>query len=71
MPKKNKTSEDHLQIIEYLLAGLLLKKEPDIKKVAKILGCSDVTLTKLYPEHRKHNKKQTKHAESDQLDTQS
>lgn len=61
MPKKVKTPEEHLQTIEYLLAGLLLKKEVDVKKVAKIIGCSDRTLTAMYPERRKVNKgKKTK-----------
>jgi len=52
MPKKIKTTEEHLQTIEYLLAGLLLKKDVDIKKVAKIIECSDKTLTRMYPEKR-------------------
>jgi len=49
MPKKNKEVEDRLQTIEYLLAGILLKREPNIKEVAKIVGCSDTVLTALYP----------------------
>ena len=53
MAKKNKSVEEHLQTVEYLLAGLLLKKDVDLKKVAKIIGCSDKTLTSLYPERRK------------------
>ena len=53
MPRKTKTAEDRLQAIEYLLAGILLKKNTDIKKVAKIIGCSDKTLTKIYPERKK------------------
>jgi|GEM_PF-4495904 hypothetical protein len=53
MPKKTKTTEEHLQTIEYLLAGLLLKKEVDIKKIAKIIGCSDKILSDLYPEKRR------------------
>jgi len=52
MPKKIKTQEDHLQAIQYLLAGLLLKKDIDIKKAAKIIGCSDKILTALYPERK-------------------
>ena len=32
MPKKNKELEDRLKTIEYLLAGLLLKKNPNIKQ---------------------------------------
>lgn len=61
MPKKIKTTEEHLQTIEYLLAGLLLKKEVDVKKVAKIIGCSDKILTNMYPERRrgKTNAKET------------
>lgn len=59
MPKKNKELEDRLKTIEYLLAGLLLKKAPNIKQVAKIIGCSDKVLTKLYPskETKKNDKK--------------
>ena len=53
MPKKTKSTEEHLQTVQYLLAGILLKKEVDIKKVAKIIGCSDKTLTALYPEKRR------------------
>lgn len=56
MPKKIKTTEEHLQTIEYLLAGLLLKKEVDVKKVAKIIGCSDKILTAMYPERRRGKK---------------
>ena len=57
MPKKIKSIEDHLQSIEYLLAGLLLKKDVDLKKVSRIIGCSDKTLTKLYPQKRQVSKK--------------
>ena len=56
MPKKIKTNEEHLQTIEYLLAGLLLKKEVDVKKVAKIIGCSDNVITGLYPNKRGGNR---------------
>lgn len=58
MPKKVKTPEEHWQTIEYLLAGLLLKKEVDVKKVAKIIGCSDRILTAMYPKRRKAKKEQ-------------
>ncbi len=57
MPKKVKTTEGHLQVIEYLLAGLLLKKEVDIKKVAKIIGCSDNALTAIYPKKGKRRRR--------------
>ena len=53
MPKKNKELEDRLQTIEYLLAGILLKREPNIKEVAKIIGCSDNILSALYPGKKK------------------
>lgn len=56
MPKKIKTQEEHLQTIEYLLAGILLKKDVDMRKVAKIIGCSDNILTTLYPEKKKGKK---------------
>ena len=56
MPKKTKTVEEHLQTVEYLLAGLLLKKDVDVKKVAKIMGCSDNVITALYPEKKKGGK---------------
>jgi hypothetical protein len=57
MPKKSKRIEEHLQSIEYLLAGILLKKETDIKKVGKIIGCSDKVLTNLYPGKKKSRRK--------------
>ena len=63
MPKKLKTTKEHLQAIEYLLAGILLKKEVGIKKVAKIICCSDKTLTSLYPEKRRGNKNVKKNKE--------
>ena len=53
MPKKTKTVEEHLQDIKYLLASILLKKEPTIKEVAKVVGCSDNKLTRLFPERKK------------------
>ncbi len=57
MPKKVKKIEDHLQSVELLLAGILLKKEADLKSVAKIIGCSDKTLTSIYPERKKRKKR--------------
>ena len=58
MPIKNKTQEEHLQDIKYLLAGILLDKKPNIKEVAKVIGCSDKTLTKLYPERKGKSKQE-------------
>jgi hypothetical protein len=49
MSKKTKSVEDHLQDIKYLLAGILLKKEIDIGKAAKIVSCRKQTLTAMYP----------------------
>ena len=55
MSKKNKEIEEHLKDIKYLLAGILMNKKPNIKEVAKAAGCSDKTLTKLYPEKTKRS----------------
>ena len=57
MQKKNKTVEDHLQIIEYLLAGLLLKRDTDVNKIARVIGCSSKTLSKIFPEKRQKGNK--------------
>ena len=53
MPKKIKTQEAHLETIEYLLAGLLLKRNIDVNKLARIIGCSSKTLSQMYPEKKK------------------
>jgi hypothetical protein len=53
MPKKTKTVEDHLEIIENLLAGILLKRTPNVKQVAAIIGSSSDRLTELYPRSNK------------------
>ncbi len=53
MPKKPKTVEEHLEIMENLLAGVILKREPNVKKLAKIMGVSSDKLTELYPTSRK------------------
>lgn len=59
MPKKIKDAEDRLKTIELLLAGILLKRQPNVKEVAKIVGCSDVLLSELYPDKtgKKNGKK--------------
>ncbi len=49
IPKKPKKVEDHLEIIENLLAGIILKRTPNVKQVAKIMEISDNELTRLYP----------------------
>lgn len=53
MPKKPKTVEEHLEIIENLLAGVILKRTPNVKEVAKIMGISSDKLTELYPRSKK------------------
>lgn len=53
MPKKIKTQEEHLQTIEYLLAGLLLKRDVEVNKLARIIGCSSKILSQMYPEKKK------------------
>jgi len=57
MPKKIKDTKDHLQAIEYLLAGILLKRDVNVKDIAKIIGCSDNALTKLYPQKGRKSSK--------------
>lgn len=49
MAKKIKTTEEHLQTIEFLLAGIILKRDMNARKIAKIIGCSDSKLTELFP----------------------
>ena len=49
LPKKVKTVEEHLEIIENLLVGIILKRKPNVKELAKILGVSDNKLTEMYP----------------------
>ncbi|MBS3077362.1 hypothetical protein J4233_03755 [Candidatus Pacearchaeota archaeon] len=64
MPKKNKEIEDRLQTIEYLLAGILMKREPNIKEVAKVIGCSDTKLSSLFPDRKKKGKNKLDNEES-------
>jgi AraC-like DNA-binding protein len=56
MTENNKEIQKHWKEIKYLLAGILLNKKPNIKEVAKAAGCSDKTLTKLFPERKKNAK---------------
>jgi len=60
MPKKTKDEKGHLKTIQYLLAGILLKKDVTLKQVAKIIACSDKTLTAMYPERKVRKKWQKK-----------
>ena len=49
LPKKVKTIEEHLEIIENLLVGIILKRRPNVKELAKIMGVSDNKITQMYP----------------------
>jgi hypothetical protein len=52
-PKKAKTVEEHLEIIENMLAGIILERTPNVKELAKIMGVSSDRLTELYPVSKK------------------
>jgi len=54
IPKKTKKVEDHLEIIENLLAGIILERTPTVKQLAKIMEISDKELTRLYPRPKKN-----------------
>jgi len=60
MPKKTKSEEEHLKTIEFLLAGILLKRNTDVQKVAKIIGCTTGVLTDMFPEKRNRGGKGVK-----------
>lgn len=59
MPKQTKSDKESLRNIQLLLAGLLLKEEPrpDVKKLAKLIGVSDKTITDLYRQRAQRKKK--------------
>ena len=59
MPKKIKSDEESLKNIQLLLAGLLLKEDPkpDVKKLAKLIGVSDKTITDLYRQRAPRKRK--------------
>jgi predicted transcriptional regulator len=52
-PARVKTAEERLEAIEYLLAGMLLRRKPNVNEVAKILGIAPSKLVKLFPERKK------------------
>lgn len=56
MVKKPRTIEEELRKVQYLLVGILLKKEPTVKELSKIMGVSDNAITKLFPEKKKRKK---------------
>jgi len=49
VPKKVKTVEEHLEVVENLLVGIILKRKPSVKELAKIVGVSDNKITEMYP----------------------
>jgi predicted transcriptional regulator len=59
MPKE-KTVEEHLEAIENLLACQLLDKGYTINDVAKIVGCVNTRIMKIYPKSRKGKNNATK-----------
>lgn len=56
MPKKPKSVEEHLETIENLLVGIILKRKPSVKDVAKIVGISDKRITEMYPQPKGEKK---------------
>jgi DNA-binding transcriptional regulator YhcF (GntR family) len=44
--------EKELKKVQYLLAGLLLKRAPSVKEIAKIIECSNKTISKIYPDKK-------------------
>ncbi len=52
MPKKVKTVEEHLETIENLLVGILLKRRPNVRELAKIVGVSNEKITQMYPKRK-------------------
>ncbi len=58
MPKKPKTTDDRLDITAYLLAGLLLKRKPNVNEVAKILGVAPSKLVEMFPEKEKKGRQE-------------
>ena len=65
MPENNKEIIEHLKRIEYLLAGILLGRKPNVKEVAKAIKCSDNTLTAVFPDKGKGKKVKTGEAQSE------
>jgi len=55
VPKKTKSTEEHLRTIELMLAGILLSQDskPEVKKLAKLIRVSDKALSELFPQTRR------------------
>jgi hypothetical protein len=56
IPPKKKTVEEHLETIEMLLAGLLLKNEIPVKRISKVMGMRDTNITNVYPQNKEREK---------------
>jgi len=58
MSKKIKSVEEHLQTVQILLAGLLLKEEPrpSVEKLEALLEIRKGTLSELFPQRRNKRK---------------
>lgn len=54
MPKKTRTTEEHLKTIELLVAGLLMnqEKKPSVQEIARLIGVDESTITELYPQRK-------------------
>jgi hypothetical protein len=52
LPKKVRTAEEHLETIENLLVGILLKRQPTVRELAKIIGVSTDRITQMYPKRK-------------------
>jgi hypothetical protein len=54
MPKKTKTTEEHLKIIELLVAGVLMnqEKKPSVQQIARLIGVDESVIADLYPQRK-------------------
>jgi hypothetical protein len=54
MPDEKKTTDEHLETIELLMAGILLNQQskPSVKTLAKLIGVSDSTIADPFPKRK-------------------
>jgi hypothetical protein len=54
MPKKIKTTEEHLKTIELLIAGILMnqEKKPSVQQIARLIGVDKSVIADLYPQRK-------------------
>jgi len=54
VPKKTKTTEEHLKTIELLVAGLLMnqEKKPSLHQIARLIGVDESVIVDLYPQRK-------------------